>query len=146
MDHKTAEKYLELARYQAQLFSKDPNTKVAAIVLSPESLQIVSTGYNGIPRKMKETKERWERPTKYTYVVHAEANAICNAARQGVRIENGILVVTMFPCIECTKMLIQSGIKHVICPAPDYTNERWKDHFLISEAMMDEMKIERIMI
>jgi dCMP deaminase len=134
-------KYLDLARFQADLFSKDPHTKVAAIMLAPDSFQVLSTGYNGIPRKVEELPERWERPEKYRYVVHAEANAICNAARAGVAIKDAILVVTMFPCAECTKLIIQSGISRVVAPEPDLSSERWGSQFALSLEMMKEAGI-----
>jgi deoxycytidylate deaminase len=79
------EKYFELAKFNANLFSKDPNTKVGAILLKPDLSAVVSTGINGFPRKLQDTDpQRWERPTKYTYVTHAEVNAVANAARIGV--------------------------------------------------------------
>lgn len=126
MDPLKARKYYELAKFQASLFSKDPNTKVASILLAHDSFQILSTGFNGIARGLAETPERWERPTKYKWVVHAELNAIVNAARSGTSIEGAICVVTMFPCVECCKAIIQAGIDTVVAPAPDLSKERYE--------------------
>jgi dCMP deaminase len=137
-----AKKYYQLAQYQASLFSKDPSTKVAAILLAHDSHQILSTGYNGICRRLKETEERWTRPKKMDFVIHAELNALCNAARSGVKIENSICVVTMFPCAECCKALIQSGIDTIICEEPDFSNERWGDSFRISYEMLNEAGVK----
>uniref|UniRef100_A0A6C0LYZ3 CMP/dCMP-type deaminase domain-containing protein n=1 Tax=viral metagenome TaxID=1070528 RepID=A0A6C0LYZ3_9ZZZZ len=136
MNQEKAIKYLKLARYQADLFSKDPSTKVAAIILAPDSHQILSTGFNGICRNLKETPERWTRPTKYKWVAHAEMNAVANAARGGIKIENSICVVTLYPCVECCKVLIQSGIQTIITEKIDKTDSKWD--FNISAEMFQE--------
>ena len=141
MDVIKAQKYYNLAKYQAELFSKDPNTKVAAIIIAPESFQILSTGFNGLCRKIEETPERWSRPLKYSYCCHAEMNAVANAARSGVKIEDAICVVTMYPCVECCKILIQSGISTIITPKPDMANERWSSDFVLSKQMFEEVGI-----
>jgi dCMP deaminase len=146
MELSKAKKYYELANYQAQLFSKDPNTKVAAIIIAPDSLQILSTGFNGLCRKVAETPERWARPLKYTWCCHAEMNAVANAARSGVKIEGAICVITMFPCVECCKILIQSGITTVITPQPDMNNTRWAADFALSKSMFDEVCIHIIYV
>ena len=132
-------KYFKLAKYQAELFSKDPSTKVAAIIIAHDSFQILSTGFNGICRNILETEERWTRPTKYKWVVHAEINSIANAARSGVKLENSICVVTLFPCVECCKALIQAGINTIISESPDYENNKWD--FSLSKEMMMEARL-----
>lgn len=146
MTPEKAKKYLKLAKYQANLFSKDPATKVAAIILSQDTHVILSTGYNGIPRKMNDTlPERWERPVKYTYCVHAECNAICNAARSGMSVDDAIAVVTLFPCSDCAKMLIQAGISTVIAPSPDFDMPKWGEQFIISSKMFKEVGMNLIL-
>ena len=94
--------------------SKDPNTQVGACIVSPENL-ILSTGYNGLPCCCSDDVFPWEREgaeTKYPYVVHAELNAILNA---GGRVLRGArLYVALFPCNECAKAIIQSGIREII--------------------------------
>lgn len=146
MDNTKACKYFMLAKYQADIFSKDPNTKVAAILLAPDSLQVLSTGFNGICRGIKETPERWARPAKYRWVAHAEVNAIANAARSGVKVENSICVVTMFPCVDCCKALIQSGIKTVISEQPDIEHHRWGEDFKMSLEMMGEAGVNVVYV
>lgn len=146
MDKAKALKYFKLAKYQAELFSKDPHKKVAAILLAHDSYQILSTGFNGICRGLRETEDRWTRPMKYSYVVHAEMNAIANAARGGVKVENTICVVTMFPCVECCKVLIQSGIDTIVSEKPDFNHERWGVDFRLSLEMMEERGIHIIYI
>lgn len=95
--------------------SKDPHTKVGACIV--KNNRIISTGYNGFPNGCDDHKYPWGKSdpnpvnNKYFYVTHAELNAILNA-RQSV--EDCTLYVTLFPCNECAKAIIQSGIKKVI--------------------------------
>ncbi len=96
--------------------SKDPNTKVGACIVD-ENHKVVSIGYNGMPSGIDEEKVSWNKgeglDSKYLYVCHAELNAILNA-RDGTRLKDCILYVTLFPCNECAKAIIQTGIKEVV--------------------------------
>ena len=98
--------------------SKDPSWKIGAVLVRDNV--IVSTGYNGFPRDIDESYEyRWERPKKYQFVSHAEANAIFNAARNGIPTLGTTLYLVGFgpptvPCIECTKAVIQAGCARVV--------------------------------
>jgi dCMP deaminase len=140
-----AKKYIKLAKYNADLFSKDKHTTVGAIILSNDFTQILATGINGFPRKMNDTiEERWERPTKYKYVCHAEANAIANAAMTGTAIKNSVMTVTKFPCSSCTKLIIQAGIRKIYTLEPNYDSEVWGEDAKISEEMLEEVDIDVI--
>jgi dCMP deaminase len=138
-------KYMKLAKYNADLFSKDPNRKVGTLLMKSDFSSILATGINGFPRKVNEAGERWERPTKYKYVIHSEVNAICNAARSGTSIDNSSAIVTMFPCSDCSKALIQAGVKKIYSPRPDLDDDRWGEHFKISLEMFQEVGVEVIM-
>ena len=98
------------------LRSKDPATKVGACIVDNDN-KVVSIGYNGMPRGLDETQLSWNRgedlDSKYLYVCHAEFNAILNT-RGGSTLNNCRLYVTLFPCNECAKAIIQTGIKEVI--------------------------------
>lgn len=95
--------------------SKDPSTKVGAIIVSPRGA-IVSTGYNGFPRRVVETDERWARPEKYNWVIHAELNAILNAAAEGVRLEGCTMILPWdMPCNTCCGAIVNAGLAHVVC-------------------------------
>ncbi len=99
----------------SSLRSKDPNTKVGACIVN-QSKRIVGIGYNGFPHGISDDTFPWNRDgdfldTKYPYVVHAEANAILNATTSLV---GASLYVTLFPCNECAKLLIQSGIQEIV--------------------------------
>jgi len=105
--------YFMTLAHVAATRSKDPNTNVGAVIVD-EDRSIVGTGYNGFPPLVKDTVERWQRPTKYDFVVHAEANAIGRAARAGRRVEGSTIYVTHYPCKDCAKLIITSGIKRVV--------------------------------
>jgi dCMP deaminase len=141
MDISKAEKYLRLAEFQADLFSKDPNRKVAALVIDA-NYNIRSTGFNGFPRGFEEKNERWERPTKYDYVVHAEANSICTAARNGTTLSGCTLVSTMFPCQDCAKLIIQAGITKIITRKPTNKESSWLHSFEKSKEMFGECGVK----
>ncbi len=100
--------------------SKDPNTQVGACIVSPENV-IISTGYNGMPKGCSDDEYPWERTgedTKYPYVVHAELNAILNA--NGRSLQGSRIYVALFPCNECAKAIIQSGIQEVLYLSDKY--------------------------
>ena len=145
-------KFYKLAKFMANEFSKNDSTKVGAAILRPDTLEILSMGYNGMPRGINENIEsRWKRPTKYSYVEHAERNAIYNAARSGVPLKDSICVTTLFPCTDCTRGLIQSGIKVLVTPDPILTSsdeiiERWKEQWDLSTEMLNEANVEIIML
>ena len=95
--------------------SKDPRTQVGALIANDEH-KILSIGYNGFPRGISDDDFSWEKEgdylnTKYPYVVHAEVNAILNS---NVSLKGSTLYVTLFPCNECAKVILQSGIKEVV--------------------------------
>lgn len=100
--------------------SKDPNTQVGACIVSADNI-IISTGYNGFPAGCSDDEYPWEREgndTKYPYVVHAELNAILNS--NGRSLTGATLYVSLFPCNECAKAIIQSGIKEVVYLSDKY--------------------------
>ena len=102
--------------------SKDPSTQVGACIVSPENI-IISTGYNGMPKGCSDDEFPWDREgaeTKYPYVVHAELNAILNANGRDLR--GSRVYVALFPCNECAKAIIQSGVKEVIYLSDKYAN------------------------
>lgn len=117
------EYFMGIALLSAQR-SKDPNTQVGACIVNTDN-KIVGIGYNGMPIGCKDTIMPWKRTgesnldTKYPYVVHAELNAILNSTKN---LKDCILYVTLYPCNECAKAIIQSGIKKVIYYENKYPN------------------------
>jgi dCMP deaminase len=110
-----AEYFMGIAVLSSQR-SKDPSTQVGACIVTSEN-KIVSMGYNGFPTGCLDSQLPWGRDsenpleTKYLYVVHAEKNAILNATGN---LKGCTLYVTLFPCHECAKDIIQSGIKRIV--------------------------------
>ena len=141
-----ANKYFQLAKHHAELFSKDPVTKVCALFIAPDSLNVLTSGVNGLPRNVKEKEERLQRPTKYSYMTHSEINGLCNAARHGICLDKSIVIVTMFPCCDCAKALIQVGVSTIITVPPNYEDPKWGGHFRISMEMFEEVGIEVVLI
>ena len=106
----------------AAMRSKDPNTQVGCCIVDAEK-RILSTGYNGFPTGCSDDDFPWDRTgeeTKYPFVVHAELNAILNA--HGKNLVGARLYVALFPCNECAKAIIQSGIREVIYLSDKYAN------------------------
>lgn len=104
--------------------SKDPNTQVGACIVDKNNI-ILSTGYNGFPYGCSDDDYPWEREgddTKYSYVVHAELNAILNA--RGKNLKDARIYVDLFPCNECAKAIIQSGISEVVYLYDKYAESR----------------------
>ena len=105
--------------------SKDSNSQVGACIVSPEN-KILSLGYNGMPTGCSDDEMPWDREgppleTKYMYVCHAELNAILNSAHSDLR--GARVYVTLFPCNECAKSIIQSGIKEIVGQIPQCGHE-----------------------
>lgn len=116
--------------------SKDPSTQVGACIVNEEK-RILSMGYNGMPSHCSDDEFPWGREesplnSKYLYVCHAELNAILNCDRGNVR--GCTVYTTLFPCNECAKAIIQSGIKEVVYMADKYADT---DSVLASKRMFD---------
>jgi dCMP deaminase len=111
------------------LKSKDRSTKVGCVLVGPEH-EIRSTGFNGFPRGVNDDiEERHERPEKYFWTEHAERNAVYAAARTGAHLKDCTAYVTLAPCMDCARALIQSGITCVVCPEPGLSLPVWNEHF-----------------
>lgn len=116
--------------------SKDPGTQVGACIVSPEK-KILTMGYNGMPTGCSDDMMPWEREgepleTKYMYVCHAEFNAILNNG--GRSLKGATLYSTLFPCNECAKAIIQSGIARVVYLEDKYAET---DSVIASKRMFD---------
>ncbi len=116
--------------------SKDPSTQVGACIVNKDK-RILSMGYNGMPRCCSDDEFPWEKndnplDSKYLYVCHAELNAILNCDRGNVR--DCIVYTTLFPCNECAKAIIQSGIAEVVYMEDKYSDS---DSVIASKKMFD---------
>ena len=133
------EYFMGLAHLSA-LRSKDPNTQVGAAIVD-ENMRVVSVGYNGFPKGCSDDEFPWEREggmldTKYVYVVHAELNAILNSPRP---VAGCTLYVSLFPCNECAKAIIQAGIRRVVYESDKYADT---DATRASKAMLEAAGVE----
>lgn len=121
--------------------SKDQSTQIGCVIVkgAPDYKTIVSQGYNCFPRGIKDdVPYRQDRRYKYNYFSHAEANALSNALRNNTSVNGCYLYINKWiPCADCSRLIIQSGIKTVI--TPDMTiPERWRDNNLHSLLMLHE--------
>ena len=135
-DYISWDEYFMAVAKLAGMRSKDPNTQVGACIVSSDN-KILSMGYNGFPRGCSDDDFPWAREgetldTKYVYTVHSELNAILNF--RGGSLEGAKLYVSLFPCNECAKAIIQSGIKTIIYDCDKYSGT---DPVIASKKMLD---------
>ena len=124
----------------SSLRSKDPATQVGACIVNHDR-RIIGIGYNGLPKGMSDDEFSWDKEgdyvkTKYPYVVHAEANAILNAT---TNLKDSTIYVTLFPCNECMKLIVQSGIKEIVYVS---NKDQGKDFNQASVLMMEKAGIK----
>lgn len=137
------EYFMGLAHLSA-MRSKDPSTQVGAVIVSSEH-KVVSIGYNGFPKGCSDDEYPWDREgdfeaTKYPYVVHAELNAILNSKHD---LRGCSVYVSLFPCNECAKAIIQSGITRVVYESDKYANT---DGTIASKKMLCSAGVELVQL
>lgn len=121
--------------------SKDPSTQVGACIVNQDHI-VMGLGYNGLPRGLNDDEYPWSKKdgnfseTKYPYVVHAEMNAILNSQQ---RLKNCIMYVTLFPCNECSKAIIQSGITKLIYFSDKHAH---RESTIASKKMLQDAGVE----
>lgn len=135
------QRYLKLA-YEVAQWSKDPSSKIGAVTVGAKG-QVLSQGFNGFPRGLKDDFTRLhDRETKYKFVVHAEMNAIYNATYNGTSLDGATLYVYGLPiCSECAKGVIQVGIKRVVMPNQKMDG-KWLDSWVTSMNFFDEAGVD----
>ena len=133
-------RFMGLAAHIAS-WSKDPSTQVGAVLVDPRNRRIVATGFNGFPAGVEDRADRLEnRAVKYEMVVHAEQNTLMFAGTQAQGCT--IYVTPLPPCARCAALLIQAGIRRIVCPRPEGSPEKWAEQGLIAEEMFGEADIE----
>lgn len=137
------EYFMGLAHLSA-LRSKDPNTQVGAAIVD-ENHRVVSVGYNGFPTGVSDDEFPWSREgdvltSKYAFVVHAELNAILNSQRS---VRGCTIYASLFPCNECAKAIIQSGIKKIVYESDKYNGV---DTNIASKRMLKAAGVELVRI
>lgn len=131
-------RFFNLAKEVAS-WSKDPSTQVGAIIVDDNKI-VRAMGYNGFPRGVNDSEHRYaDRTQKYSFVAHAELNAILNA-NSSVK-DCTLYLWPLAPCSECAKVIIQAGIKSVKYPEIPY-NERWKESNEVALKMFRESGVQ----
>lgn len=137
-------RFLSTAKHIAE-WSKDPSTQVGAVAVRDR--RVLGTGYNGFPRGILDLSNRLvDRPQKLLRTVHAEANVVAQAARNGVCLEDATIYVWPFiPCNTCCTLLIQTGFERVVFPDIAIP-ERWLESFTMSKEMFRESGVKLTLI
>ena len=140
LDYISWDKYFMGIAQLSSKRSKDPKTQVGACIVNQDN-KIVGIGYNGFPKDISDDEFPWHDQgnfleTKYPFVVHAEANAILNASQD---LKECKLFVTLFPCNECTKLIIQSGIKELVYIS---NKDEGKDFQVASKKMLEKAQVK----
>lgn len=133
-------RFLKIAE-QVSTWSKDPSAKIGAVTVLDR--RVLSTGYNGFPKGIDDDPVRYgDRELKYKFVVHAEMNAIYNATKNGISLQDTTIYIWGLPiCSECAKGIASVGIKRVVCAYDPDEVERWIDSFHKSLDILDECGI-----
>lgn len=136
------QRYVDLAK-QVSTWSKDPSRKIGAVAVGSKG-QILAQGYNGFPRGILDSTERYDnREVKYKYVVHAEMNVIYNASFSGVSLDGSSLFVYGLPvCNECAKGIIQVGISRVLIFTDEIVPPIWTESFELTCEMFKEANVK----
>jgi dCMP deaminase len=105
--------------------------------------RILSTGYNGFPQTISDDLDRYiDRDFKLSITVHAEKNAILNAAKNGTKVQGSTLYVTFPPCSQCASAIIQAGVAQIVCPDPASAPERWRSNFKAANNLFYEAGVK----
>lgn len=132
-------RFMDLAEHFAS-WSKDLRRGVGAVIVDPDTRNVLSHGYNGLPRGLSDDLgERLERPAKYLWTEHAERNALYNAP---LSVRGATMYCTFFPCAECARAIIQCGIKRLVTRPPDLDHATWGESFTVAIVMLNEVGIE----
>ena len=125
---------------QTAALSKD-STQVGAVITS-ESKEILITAWNSFPPSVKVNEKRTKRPDKYLYTEHAERYGIYTAGRVGMSLVDTLMYLRWFPCADCARAIVLSGIKELYCTFPDTTNETWGKSFVAALDILKESNIK----
>lgn len=132
-------RFMQLCDHIAN-WSEDRDFQVGCVIVGPEAREIRATGYNGLPRRVLADGARFDRASgeKFYWFEHAERNAIYNAARAGVSLAGCTAYVNRFPCADCGRALIQSGIVRLVAPPIPEADGALDYSFQVSRQMLRE--------
>jgi dCMP deaminase len=133
-------RFMSLAQHVAE-WSKDRNSKVGAVIVGPDN-EVRTIGYNGFPMRIDDDiPSRHERPEKYLWMEHAERNAIYFAARVGTPVAGCRMYLNWFPCMDCARAIVQSGIIILVARKPDFSDPKWGEEFQRALQLLNEAGI-----
>lgn len=131
---------IQLAKFVGA-WSKDRSRQVGCVIADDDRI-VRSIGYNGFPRGVNDDVEvRHGRPAKYLWTEHAERNALYNAARLGVAVKGCTIYIPWYPCVDCARAIVQSGLREVVAVEPDWNDPTWKEHFRVTKELFEEVDI-----
>lgn len=136
------EHFIRIADLEIAQSSEDKSSKVGCVLV--KNREIISTGYNGFPRGCNDSiPERHERPEKYNWTLHAEINAVINAARQHKCTLDTDAYLNWYPCDHCSGVLVNAGIKRLYCDEePNWDDIKWGNGFHRARTILEEGGIE----
>ena len=128
-----------------QVAQESPDSKkVGCVITTPEGEVLVSA-CNDFVHGAAQTPERLQRPTKYVWIEHAERNAIYKAAAAGIPLDGTTMYINWWPCVDCCRAIIQSGVKKIVSSrGPDFNHPRWGEQFRAVQQILDESNVEQI--
>ena len=130
-------KFMKLAQHVSE-WSKYPGRKVGAVIVDQNNI-VRSLGYNGLPRGVNDDiKDRYESDAKYKWAEHAERNAIYNA---DCSVRGYKMYIPWFPCMDCARAIVQSGIKEIIACKPDFDDIDWGNDFKLVVELFNEVGV-----
>lgn len=137
------EEYFMRMAYLVAMRSKDTRTKIGSVLVRDNI--VISTGYNGFSRGVKDLPERYEdRDLKRKIVNHSEENTILQCARLGISSDNSTLITPGIPCHSCARILIQGGVKEIVIHSqwPNLTHSSWTESTKLAEELLNEVGIK----
>lgn len=137
---------LMVSAFSAATHSPDPSTQNGAVLVTPDGELLYATlACNEFPVGVKYSDERWERPAKYSFIEHAERNAIYRAAREGIATQGLVMYVVWATCDNCARAIIQAGLSKVVTLPPETdcgAQARWDDSIRVGLEMLEESRVE----
>lgn len=131
-------KFMQLAHSISE--KSEDSTKVGSVIVNSFNNEVISFGFNTFPVNVnKKIDERWNNPLKGRYIVHSEASAIINSKKD---VSGYTMYITYYPCSTCAGLIVNSGIKKIICEnKPDFNHERWGESWKIAQTIFEEAAV-----
>ena len=136
--------FVEVARTIAKEQSDDLHTQTGCVIVNATGGRMLAKGSNTLPIGVNLTAERLERPLKYKWLEHAERNAIYAAAKDGTKLDGSVMVMEWFPCSDCARAIVQSGIAVLYCNRPNFELPTWGPDFVFASQILSESEVEVI--